>query len=255
MFLSQHRQWGGHHASDIMVTNSFMFRSFGGLPRGSTANFPEVSRFNHACRPNVGYSFDSETLSQSLFATRTIHLGEGLTITYVNFVQPRHERVHELQSGWGFKCTCSHCTLPLTEIDQSDQRIRRIREISYTCEGLWAANDTQCSLDLAIEFVHLHQEEKITGSPMASAYYQVKMAAEVNGLDSLATKYSQLTLAEQLGDGYSQAMKLEDEQAKNQEAQDEAEEWAKNQKAEDEAEDKGRLREELSLGPEEAVIN
>lgn len=69
MFVSQHRQWGGHHASDIMVTNSFMFREFGGLPRGSTANFPEVSvstffiadhtprpltiekRFNHACRP------------------------------------------------------------------------------------------------------------------------------------------------------------------------------------------------------------
>lgn len=69
MFLSQHRQWGGHRASDIMVTNSFMFSSFGGLPRGSTANFPEVSvstslithhtsqtltiekRFNHACRP------------------------------------------------------------------------------------------------------------------------------------------------------------------------------------------------------------
>lgn len=43
MFLSQHRQWGGHRASDIMVTNSFMFGSFGGLPRGSTANFPEVS--------------------------------------------------------------------------------------------------------------------------------------------------------------------------------------------------------------------
>jgi hypothetical protein len=110
-------------------------------------------------------------------------------------------------------------------------------------------------LDLAIEFVHLHQEEKITGSPMASAYYQVKMAAEVNGLDSLATKYSQLTLAEQLGDGYSQAMKLEDEQAKNQEAQDEAEERAKNQKAEDEAENEDRLQEELSLGPEEALIN
>ena len=69
VFLSQHRQWGGHHASDIMVTNSFLFGSFGGLPGGTTANFPEVSvstafitlptsrtltiekRFNHACRP------------------------------------------------------------------------------------------------------------------------------------------------------------------------------------------------------------
>lgn len=82
---------------------------------------------------------------------------------------------------------------------------------------------------------------------MASAYYQVKMAAEVNGLDFLAIKYSQLTIAEQLGDGYSQAMKLEDEQAKNGETQDEAEGRAKNQWAEDE----GRLREELSFGPAE----
>lgn len=134
------------------------------------------------------------------------------------------------------KCTCSHCSLPLTEIDQSDQRIGHIVEISHTCEDLWTANDTHCGLEMAIEFALLHQEEKLTGTPMASAYYQVKMAAELNGLDSLATKYSQLTIAEQFGDGYSQAMKLEDKQAKNQETQDE-----------------GRLQ--LSLGPEEPVIN
>lgn len=86
---------------------------------------------------------------------------------------------------------------------------------------------------------------------MASAFYQVKMAAEVNGLDNLATKYTQLTIAEQLGDAYSQAKKLEEEQAKNQEAQHEVEQRVKNQKAEDE----GRLREELSLGLEESVIS
>lgn len=68
------------------------------------------------------------------------------------------------------------------------------------------------------------------------------MAAEVNGLDDLVTKYTQLTIAEQLGDAYSQARKLEEEQAKS-------------QMAEDQAEDEGRLREEFSLGLEEAVIN
>lgn len=130
----------------------------------------------------------------------------------------------------------------MTEIDQSDQRIRRIEEISHSCENAWAANDTHCGLDLVIELALLHQEEKITGSAMASAFYQVKMAAEVNGLDDLATKYTQLTIAEQLGDAYSQARKLEEEQAKG-------------QRAEDEAEDEGRLREELSLGLEEAAIN
>lgn len=99
----------------------------------------------------------------------------------------------------------------MTEIDQSDKRIGRTRGISHTCENLWTANDTHCGLGLAIEFALLHQEEKLTGPPMASASDQVKMAAEVKGLDSLATKYSQLIIADPLGEGYSQAMKLEDE--------------------------------------------
>lgn len=117
-------------------------------------------------------------------------------------------------------------------------------------------NDTHCGLDLAIEFVLLHQEEKLTGFPMASAYSQAKMAAEVNGLDSLATRYSQLTIAEHFGDNYIQSMELEDEQVpKNQQTQNEAERGAKDQTTEDEAEGEDRLREELSLGPEEAVIN
>lgn len=173
----------------------------------------------------------------------------------MNIIQPRHERVHALQSGWGFKCTCSHCSLPLSEIDQSDQRIARIRDISNTCEDSWTANDTHCGLDLAIEFVLLHQEEKLTGFPMASAYYQAKMAAEINGLDSLANKYSQLTMAEQVGDDYLQAMRLEEEQAKSQETQYAAEGREQNQRTEEESQDEDRLREELSLGPEGAVIN
>lgn len=90
---------------------------------------------------------------------------------------------------------------------------------------------------------------------MASAYYQAKMAAEVNGLESLANKYSQLTIAEQVGDDYIHAMRLQKEQEKNQETQDEADGRVTNQRTEDEAEDEDRLREELSLGPEEALIN
>lgn len=143
----------------------------------------------------------------------------------------------------------------MTEIDQSDERIARIRDISNTCEDSWTVNDTHCGLDLAIEFVLLHQEEKLTGFPMASAYYQAKMAAEVNGLESLASKYSQLTIAEQVGDDYIQAMRQEKELEKNQETQDEADGRVTNQRTDDEAEDEDRLREELSLGPEGAVIN
>lgn len=173
----------------------------------------------------------------------------------MNIIQPRYERIRELHTGWGFKCTCSHCSRPLAEIDQSDQRIGRIREIIHTCENSWVANDTQCGLDLAVEFVLLHQEEKLTGYPMAAAYYQVKMAAEVNGLDSLAIKYGQLAIGEQYGDNYAQAMKMEDEQAKNQETQDEAEERAREQKGKDEAEDEARLPEEFVFGSDQAYIH
>lgn len=170
-------------------------------------------------------------------------------------IQPRYERIRDLHTGWGFKCTCSHCSRPLAEIDLSDQRIGRIREILHTCDNSWAASDTHCGLDLAVESVLLHQEEQLTGYPMAAAYYQVKMAAEASGLDSLAIKYGQLAIGEQFGDNYGQAMKTEDEQPKNQETQGGSEEPARNRKSGDEAEEEGRLRQELGLGSEQAVIH
>jgi hypothetical protein len=42
-----------------------------------------VSRMNHDCRPNTDYIFDSETLTQSIRATRDIAPGEELTLTYI----------------------------------------------------------------------------------------------------------------------------------------------------------------------------
>lgn len=43
---------------------------------------PTVSRLNHACRPNSDYVFDSDTLTQTVFAARDIDAGEELTVTY-----------------------------------------------------------------------------------------------------------------------------------------------------------------------------
>ncbi|KAG8167699.1 hypothetical protein KVR01_003388 [Diaporthe batatas] len=189
MFLAQHRQWGGHHASDIMITNSFLFKGFGGLPGGSNANFPEVSkRFNHACRPNMGYTFDAETLTQSLVAVRTIHPGDELTIT-------------------------------------------------------------------SIESMLLHEEENLTGYPLAAAFYMVKAAAEAHGIQSLATKYGQMAIIEQYGERYEEAMVPEDRHAKDQETQDGTEERGRNQNGKDETDDEGHPQEELDLGPAQAVMH
>lgn len=42
-----------------------------------------MSRLNHACSPNLGYYFDSATLSHRVYAVRDIFPGEELTISYV----------------------------------------------------------------------------------------------------------------------------------------------------------------------------
>src|SRR4051812_28312599 len=59
--------------------------------RGGADETEPVSRLNHACSPNLGYYFDSTTLSHRVYAVRDIFPGEELTISYVEYVPlPTH---------------------------------------------------------------------------------------------------------------------------------------------------------------------
>lgn len=49
-FLAQAGDLGGHRIKDIMFTNSFQI-NLGGQDGQHFGNYPEVSRFNHDCRP------------------------------------------------------------------------------------------------------------------------------------------------------------------------------------------------------------
>jgi hypothetical protein len=49
-FLAQAGELGGHRIQDIMFTNSFQI-NLGGHDGQHFGNFPDVSRFNHDCRP------------------------------------------------------------------------------------------------------------------------------------------------------------------------------------------------------------
>lgn len=49
-FLAQAGELGGHRTTDVMFTNSFQVH-LGGQEGRHFGNFPEVSRFNHDCRP------------------------------------------------------------------------------------------------------------------------------------------------------------------------------------------------------------
>ncbi|KAK4041415.1 SET domain-containing protein 5 [Parachaetomium inaequale] len=124
----------GNNIYDKVEKNSF--RIFVDGDRKHSAHlgiFPEVSKFNHDCRPNVHYRLAN--LTHTTVAVRDIPAGEELTISYIYGRTPRSERQSQL-SEWGFTCTCSQCTLPDLESRASDIRLRQIKELEAEIERL-----------------------------------------------------------------------------------------------------------------------
>ncbi|KAL2165988.1 hypothetical protein VTG60DRAFT_3478 [Thermothelomyces hinnuleus] len=97
--------------------------------------FPDVSKFNHDCRPNVHYRISD--LTHTTVAVRDIPAGEELTISYIYGLKPRAERLEQL-SEWGFTCTCPQCALSEPEAGASDNRIRQIKMLEDEIEELVA---------------------------------------------------------------------------------------------------------------------
>lgn len=69
--------------------------------------FPEVSFFNHSCRPNLVKIFSNFKLT--LQTSKIISEGEELTINYTSFMTPYFDRVNYLEKNYGFKCKCKLC--------------------------------------------------------------------------------------------------------------------------------------------------
>ncbi|KAA1064217.1 hypothetical protein PGTUg99_011021 [Puccinia graminis f. sp. tritici] len=92
-------------------------------------------RFNHDCRPNVGYYMDHVTQSMHMTAFRPISAGEELTISYRALELPRQVRQDSLSETYGFQCSCSLCQLSAEEGRKSDRRVLRVlqlRRFHYT---------------------------------------------------------------------------------------------------------------------------
>ncbi|KAJ3876026.1 hypothetical protein F5051DRAFT_376863 [Lentinula edodes] len=88
------------------------------------ALFLKTSRCNHSCGPNAIWRFDRLTFTLTLSTVRDIHLGEEITISYVDPFLPRHVRRTQLQSKWNLLCHCMYCDVPWTfpgAISQSDK--------------------------------------------------------------------------------------------------------------------------------------
>lgn len=135
-FLQQLGQFGGHRVSDILLTNAFQMDVAGEGEEGHhLGNFPDVSRFNHDCRPNVAFRIDDQ-LAHNTHAVREIAGGQELTLSYMNPFETYAVRQQHILQSWGFKCTCQHCSMSDEDMRASDARLYEIDELEAALEDL-----------------------------------------------------------------------------------------------------------------------
>ncbi|GAB1316967.1 SET domain-containing protein 5 [Madurella fahalii] len=180
----------------ILATNAFRVTvkvvgdgEGGGKGREFHGVFPEVSRLNHDCAPNLGYYFDSATLSQRVYAVRDILPGEELTVSYVDVIQPSSVRQARLNSGWSFNCTCPRCTLEPHLLSESDDRVAHMQQLRRELDDY----STAATPEKAELLVTLYELEGLQVR-IYEAYYRA--ALEWNGVGDAAraARYARLCL-------------------------------------------------------------
>lgn len=131
------RQLGQTHADgdddilDIVMNNSFNLPLLPGSGLGPfIGNFPEVSMYNHDCRPNVAFHLDHGVIHRTtVAASRGVAGGEELSISYVDGFRVGAVRRERTMRNWGFSCACAQCSLPGPLANASDNRLFRLYEV------------------------------------------------------------------------------------------------------------------------------
>ncbi|SPQ22831.1 7e59549a-6beb-4047-8fcb-2e89e6e6e9e0 [Thermothielavioides terrestris] len=151
--------------------------------------FPEIARLNHDCRPNAEYRFEHAALAQHVHAARDIAPGEELTLSYVNPLMTRAQRLQRLERNWGFRCGCPLCALPPARAAESDARIELARKLKQEL-GAWDAG-SRATPEMAELLVSLYETERLWGS-MHEAYTLAALEFSAAGDAWTAVKYARL---------------------------------------------------------------
>ncbi|KAK3989986.1 SET domain-containing protein 5 [Cladorrhinum sp. PSN332] len=155
--------------------------------------FPDVSRMNHDCRPNVHYRLTD--LTHTTIAVRDIHPGEELTVSYIYGQHVRAERQKQLKETWGFDCACSQCTLPELESMASDARVREIRRLEKEIEDKMATNNGRdVKPEMGGRLVKLYLDERLEAY-MAPTYTRAALIYSMFGNEEKALEYAREAVA------------------------------------------------------------
>lgn len=141
--LGQTHAEGDDDILDIVMNNSFNLPLLPGTGLGPfIGNFPEVSMYNHDCRPNVAFHLDHGIIHRTTVAAggKGVAAGEELSISYVDGFRVRAVRRDRTMRNWGFGCACAQCSLPETLANASDHRLWRLYEVENSL--LLSSGDT-----------------------------------------------------------------------------------------------------------------
>ncbi|KLU82403.1 hypothetical protein MAPG_01475 [Magnaporthiopsis poae ATCC 64411] len=180
---------GGYQILDILLTNSFRLSLAG---EGEAAgfhygNYPNASRINHDCRPNL-ISRTDKSLVFRAYAARAITPGEELTISYIDQLAPVAERQAHTRAVWGFVCSCEHCRLPAAEASSSASRIKRLARLE---EELGKFEKLDGRLDMAEELLRIYEVERLD-SKLGGPYRLAALSYCMLGREDLARRYASL---------------------------------------------------------------
>lgn len=177
---------------DVMRTNSFSItmndKPWMGL-------FPQISRMNHACKPNAHTRFSERSLTMSAMSLRDIEPGEEITISYAEFGTMYGQRQHSLLHNWGFRCTCALCTAPPEELLASDRRRERIGYIRQEIVELVHDRQFEKAISLSKEMIDLVLKEELVAH--LAEHYEVLARLYYAARDRANTeKYARLAIAD-----------------------------------------------------------
>ncbi|KAF3769345.1 histone-lysine N-methyltransferase activity protein [Cryphonectria parasitica EP155] len=206
--LGQTHEVGDDDILDIVMNNSFNLPLQ--LPGETNSasfigNFPEVSMYNHDCRPNVAFHLESGLIHRTHAVRKSVPIqpGEELSISYVDSFRARDVRRARTKQNWGFECTCAQCMLPSALVNASDHRLWRIYEVETalrldmtveTVDHQKSSDQSMGDLDAVELLISLYEQERLLESHGSSTYQVAALYYNAHGRRELAIKYALLAL-------------------------------------------------------------
>ncbi|OTB00691.1 hypothetical protein M426DRAFT_267234 [Hypoxylon sp. CI-4A] len=182
---------------DVLRTNAFSWPLVGDP---HMALYPDVSRINHACRPNAFIRFTPTSYAVSVIALRDIEPGEEISITYVPLGKTREERQEALKK-WGFTCTCSLCTASKAEVAASDYLRTKIKAMREEVMKAVERKDGGKAVKLTREVLELMRAEEL--APLyASQYEIIARLYWIAGDRKTGTEYARMSVDTLVDQGY-----------------------------------------------------